>query len=112
LGYSNNGLGARLSGNWQSGTFVRAGAGSTTGDLTFSPLTTATLRIFADFSQMPAFVGQSWARGLRLTFTAGNITNERQKVRDQNGNTPVRYQPAYLDAVGRTVGITLRKLWL
>jgi hypothetical protein len=112
LGYSNNGLGARLSGNWQSGTFVRAGAGSTTGDLSFSPLTTATLRLFADFGQMPAFVGQSWARGLRLTFTASNITNERQKVRDENGNTPVRYQPAYLDALGRTVGITLRKLWL
>lgn len=112
LGYSNNGLGARLSGNWQSGTFVRGGVGSTTGDLTFSPLTTATLRLFADFGQMPKFIGQSWARGLRATFTVSNITNQRQKVRDENGDTPVRYQPAYLDPLGRTVGLTIRKLWL
>jgi hypothetical protein len=112
LGYSNNGLGVRLSGNWQSGTTVTAGPGSTTGDLDFSPLTTATLRIFADFGQMPTFIGKGWARGLRATFTLSNITNERQKVRDENGNTPVRYQPAYLDPLGRTVGITIRKLWL
>lgn len=112
LGYSNNGLGVRLSGNWQSGTTVKAGPGSTTGDLAFSPLTTATLRVFADFGQMPMFIGQSWARGLRATFTLSNITDERQKVRDANGGTPLRYQPAYLDPLGRTVGITIRKLWI
>lgn len=112
LGYSNNGLGVRLSGNWQSGTAVKAGPGSTTGDLDFSSLATATLRVFADFGQMPMFIGKSWARGLRATFTLSNITDERQKVRDQNGATPLRYQPAYLDPLGRTVGITIRKLWL
>lgn len=112
LGYSNNGLGVRLSGNWQSGTTVRAGPTSTTGDLTFKPLTTATVRLFADVGQMPMFIGKEWARGLRVNFTINNIANSRQQVRDQNGATPVRYQPAYLDALGRTVGITVRKLWL
>jgi hypothetical protein len=112
LGYSNNGLGVRLSGNWQSGTTVKAGPGSLTGDLDFSPLATATLRVFADFGQMPMFIGKNWARGLRATFTLSNITDERQRVRDANGNTPLRYQPAYLDPLGRTVGITIRKLWI
>lgn len=112
LGYSNNGIGVRLSGNWQSGTFVRGAVGSTAGDLTFAPLTTTTLRVFADFGQMPMFLGKPWARGLRATFTLGNILNARQKVRGENGETPVRYQPAYLDPLGRTVGITIRKLWL
>ena len=54
----------------------------------------------------------SWGAELRATFTLGNILNARQKVRGENGETPVRYQPAYLDPLGRTVGITIRKLWL
>ena len=110
LGYSNNGLGVRLSGNYRSGSVVRAGAGSTIGDLTFEPLATATLRLFADLSQMPALIGKSWTRGTRITFTVNNITGSRQRVRDANGDTPIRYQPAYLDPLGRTVGVTIRKL--
>ncbi|WP_294392322.1 TonB-dependent receptor [uncultured Sphingomonas sp.] len=110
VGYSNNGLGARLSADWQSATAVRGGDTGALGDLHFSPLATADLRLFADFGQMPAFVGKPWARGLRLTFAVNNITNERQRVRDAAGDTPLRYQPAYLDALGRTVMVTVRKL--
>jgi iron complex outermembrane recepter protein len=107
LGYSNNGLGARMSANWQSATDVRGGQ---SGDLRFSPLTTVDLRLFADFGQMPAFIGKPWARGLRLSVSVDNIANERQRVRDGEGSTPLRYQPAYLDPLGRTVMVTVRKL--
>jgi len=110
LGYSNNGIGARLEGNWKSGTTVLAGPVSTTGDLHFSPLATANLRVFADFAQMQAFLGKPWARGLRLTLAVTNITNSRQDVRDANGITPLRYQGAYLDPIGRAVKVTVRKL--
>jgi iron complex outermembrane recepter protein len=110
LGYSNNGLGARASVQWRSATEVNGAASGTLGDLRFSPLATADLRLFADFGQMPAFIGKPWARGLRLTVAVNNITNERQRVRDAAGDVPLRYQPAYLDALGRTVMVTVRKL--
>jgi iron complex outermembrane receptor protein len=111
LGYSNAGLGVRLSANWQSPTTARAATGSAIGDLRFSDLTTFDLRVFADLGQMPAFIGKGWARNVRLTFGVTNIFNERQTVRDGTGDTPIRYQPAYLDPLGPSVRIGIRKLF-
>lgn len=111
IGYSNAGLGARLSGNWQSATTAKAAASSAIGDLRFSDLTTFDLRLFADLGQMPSLIGKGWARNMRLTFAVTNILNQRQDVRDVNGGTPVRYQPSYLDPLGRTVRIGIRKLF-
>ena len=110
LGYANNGIGVRLSGNWQSGTTVHGGPGSATGDLHFADFVTANLRLFADLSQMTAFTGKKWARGMRLTVSLNNLTDSRQHVRDANGNTPLSYQPAYLDPLGRTIMVSVRKL--
>lgn len=110
LGYSNNGLGVRLDGNYKTSTFVRGDGSGTTGDLHFSSLTTFNLRFFADMGAMPKFITKPWARGLRISFGVNNLFNQRQNVRDDNGSTPLRYQPAYLDPLGRTVSITIRKL--
>ncbi len=46
---------------------------------------------------------------MTLAFT--NIFNQRQMVRDAFGDTPVRYQPAYLDPLGRAIHISIRKLF-
>jgi len=110
LGYSNNGLGARLDSNYKTSTFVRGDGTGTAGDLHFSGLATFNLRFFADVGGMPKFVTKTWARGLRISFGMNNVFDSRQRVRDQNGATPLRYQPAYLDPLGRTVSITIRKL--
>lgn len=110
LGYANNGLGVRLSGNYQTGTRVDEGTASSTGDLRFSGLATANLRLFADLGQIPSMMRKPWARGARVTLELNNIANSRLRVRDANGDTPLRYQPAYLDPLGRTVRITFRKL--
>jgi len=110
LGYSNNGLGARLDSNYKTSTFVRGDGTGTAGDLHFSGLATFNLRFFADVGGMPKFIGKTWARGLRISFGVNNLFDSRQRVRDQNGVTPLRYQPAYLDPLGRTVSITIRKL--
>jgi outer membrane receptor protein involved in Fe transport len=110
LGYSNNGIGIRADGNWKSATSVRGDGTGTTGDLHFSDLATLNLRLFADLAQMPKLIGKPWARGLRVSFGVNNLFNSRQRVRDDNGDTPLRYQPAYLDPLGRTVSISIRKL--
>ncbi|MBB5730208.1 TonB-dependent receptor [Sphingomonas prati] len=113
-GVFRNGYGARLSGDWQSKTFVRAGgtaAGAGDGDLFFSSLATVDLRLFADFSQIPALVPYRFARGMRVSFSVNNLFNQRQGVRDVAGVTPLGYQPGYLDPIGREVRLSVRKLF-
>jgi hypothetical protein len=41
-------------------------------------------------------IGKPWARGLRISFGV-NLFNSRQRARDDDGDTPLRYQPARLD---------------
>ncbi|HEY0314967.1 MAG TPA: TonB-dependent receptor [Sphingomonas sp.] len=111
LGVTNNGIGVRFTGEWQSATTVDGGVGSATGNLHFSSLATANLRLFADLGQNPSLLKHRWARGMRVTLAITNITNSRQHVRDANGETPLSYQPAYLDPMGRTIKLSIRKLF-
>jgi len=109
-GYTNNGLGARLSVNYRSPTEVRTLA--STDDLRFSDLTTANLRFFVDFGGRIDWVrAHPWLRGARVAFEISNVFNQRQRVTDGTGTTPVSYQPDYLDPVGRTVRLSIRKLF-
>ncbi|HEY7006994.1 MAG TPA: TonB-dependent receptor [Sphingomicrobium sp.] len=109
-GYFNNGLGARLSGNLQSGTNVN----TLTGDnLRFSPLATFDLRLFANPGDMPEVaVKHPWLRGTQVQFRVDNIFNSKPKVHDASGNVPLNYQPDLLDPLGRTIMISFRKLFL
>jgi hypothetical protein len=111
-GYFNNGLGARLSANWQSGTDVNGALGAANQRLHFSSLATADLRLFASLGQMPSLVrDHPFLRGTRLTFSVTNLFNSRQSVNDGTGATPLRYQSGYLDPLGRTVMVSFRKLF-
>jgi hypothetical protein len=110
-GLSKNGWGIRASADWQSATHVRGDAGSSVGDLRFSDLTTVNLRLFANLGQMKLFEGKGWARGMRVSFSVDNLFDQRLRVRDADGATPISYQPAYLDPLGRTVKLSIRKLF-
>ena len=114
-GIFRNGLGARLTGTWQSGTVVRGGPdgqGDTTGDLFFSDLATLNLRLFADLGARRDLVRRHrWLRGTRVTIAVDNILNARPDVRDAFGATPLSYQPAYLDPLGRTIRLSIRKVF-
>ncbi|MES2498014.1 MAG: TonB-dependent receptor [Pseudomonadota bacterium] len=105
--YSNNGLGARITGTWQSGTTVIGGGSS--GDLRFSPIMKMNARLFVNLAQIPALVDSGWARGARLSLRIDNVFDTRPKVRDANGQTPLRYQAGYLDPLGRVIKIEFRK---
>ena len=95
------GVGARLSADWRSATTV-AGAAETGGEvLHFSDLGTINFRLFDYLGQQPWVVQRvPLARGGRVT-----------QVRDQTGATPLIYQGAYLDPAGRTITLSLRKLF-
>ena len=109
-GWSNNGLGARLSANWRSGTRVDSLTGD---DLRFSPYSTFDLRLFANLGEQPGLVLKNpWLRGTSVRFEVNNIFDSKPRVRDATGNVPLNYQPDLLDPLGRTVMISFRKLFL
>jgi hypothetical protein len=113
-GLFKNGLGARVTANWHSGTFVRGGAlagGGTGDDLFFNDFTTVNLRLFADLGLQPFAREHPFLRGMRVSLSIDNLFDSRQQVRDRLGTTPISYQPGYLDPLGRSVRLSVRKLF-
>ena len=109
-GWFNNGLGARLSANYRSGTRVDSLTGD---DLRFSPLATFDLRLFANPGDIPELViKHPWLRGTQVRFEISNIFDAKPKVRNAAGDVPLNYQADLLDPLGRTIGFTIRKLFL
>ena len=104
-----------MSVDWQSATHVDGALGGTAGGasrLDFGSLATVDLRLFANLGQMPSLVKRHpFLRGARVSIGIDNLFNQRQSVADASGNTPVRYQPGYMDPLGRAVTISFRKLF-
>jgi uncharacterized membrane protein YgcG len=113
-GLFKNGLGVRLTANWQSSTFVRGGpvaAGGTGEDLFFDDFASVNLRLFADLGLQPFAREHPFLRGMRVSLSVDNLFDSRQQVRDRLGATPLSYQPGYLDPLGRSVRLSVRKLF-
>ncbi|HYD38246.1 MAG TPA: TonB-dependent receptor, partial [Allosphingosinicella sp.] len=113
-GLFKDGFGARLTANWRSSTFVRGGpvAGGGTGDdLFFDDHATVNLRLFADLGLQPFARENRFFRGMRVSLAIDNLFDSRQRVRDSLGTTPLSYQPGYLDPLGRSVRLSVRKLF-
>ncbi len=109
-GYFNNGLGARVSANWRSGTRVDSSTGD---DLHFSPLATFDLRLFANLGERFDLVAKHpWLRGSSVRLEVNNVFDSKPRVRNSAGDVPSSYQPDLLDPLGRTVSISIRKLFL
>lgn len=106
---TSGGLGIRSGITWRGKSSLESNINGTTERLTFSPLLTLNVRAFADANRI--LPHSSWAKGFRLSLDVLNVTNDRQKVRDSFGNTPLQYQPGYRDPIGRTVEIELRKVF-
>jgi iron complex outermembrane recepter protein len=108
-GWFYNGIGFRVSGAWRSPTTVKTG---TAPNLLFSGLATISLRAFINLDQRKSLIKAApWLKGTRLAFRLNNITGAIQNVRDPSGATPFRYQSGYVDPLGRTFEISLRKVF-
>jgi iron complex outermembrane receptor protein len=108
------GLGTRLSANYRSGTTVRGSGLPGSSDLRFGDLATFDLRTFVNLEQQkwltrdgdPGF----W-KGARFGINVRNLFDARQRVTDDTGTVPLRYQPGLIDPVGRFVEIEFRKMF-
>ena len=110
VGYFQNGMGAFLNGSWRSG--YRLNGATANQDLYFSDQANFSLNVFADLSSQPQLLrAHPWLRGTRVQLQAQNLFDTRQSVRDALGVTPQAYQDDFRDPLGRTVRISVRKLF-
>ena len=106
VGYAERGLGLRLTTQHRSRSFIEA-SGSTANVLSFEPLTTFSLRAWVQGERLAPTA--KWLKGTRISLSVANLTDVRERVVNSFGFTPLSYQPAYRDPIGRTIEIELRK---
>lgn len=109
-GLFGNGVGIRLSGNYTGSTRLDGSGlpGSTT--IFFDDLAKFDLRLFADIDQLTGSKS-AFLKNVRVSLRADNIFDTQLKVVDENGDTPLNFQPFLIDPVGRFVGVDIRKLF-
>lgn len=108
LGVFKDGMGAFLRTNWTDSTRIDGGTGP---DLNFSGRTTVNLNLFVDLGAQTSWVERySWLKGARLQLGINNLFDSRTEVTSSAGDTPLNYQPDYLDPEGRSISLSLRKI--
>jgi hypothetical protein len=107
-----NGIGLRFNGSYKSGTDVNGTGLPGSSDLHFGSLFTLDLRAFADLGRQAKLVkAVPFFENARVSFSVKNVFDARQKVTDQNGVVPLRYQPFLIDPNGRTFQVEFRKMF-
>lgn len=92
---------------WRAPTRIRSTIAES--DLRFTPATT--MGIYSQLEGQQLAPKAAWAKGVTFQFEVRNLLNDRPDVRDRNGAVPFRFQPAFLDAYGRIVKLSVRKLF-
>ena len=88
------------------------GLGGAAGDLRFADIATVNIALFANLAdRLGGRAAPPWLKGSRVALGIANVLDARPRIRDAAGSTPLSYQPAYLDPLGRTVTLSLRKLF-
>lgn len=109
LALSGQGYGVRLNGTYRSASTLQSGSLAAPDELRFASLFTANLRTFVELDSI--WPKSTLLKQTRVSLGINNLANRRQTVTDASGTVPLRFQPAYRDAVGRTVEIELRKVF-
>ncbi len=105
------GINFRLGGRWRAPTRAGAGYGAQAGSqLHFSSLMKVNANLSFDFDQLPAMTrDHPWLAKTFISLDIDNLFNARQHVRDANDETPLSYQPSYLDPLGRTIRLRIAR---
>lgn len=107
--------GARLTADWRSRSRTRSLSSaptSTDRDLKSSGYTTVNFSLFANPAEpLGGKNAPGWIKGTRVALTVTNLFNARPRVVDSNGLTPIVYRPVYLEPLGRTFSLSLRKVF-
>lgn len=105
-----NGLGGRIDLRWDSPTSLTGSAITGGESIQFNSLSTLNFNIFVNLQE--AFNKDNKSLLLkrsRLTLDVNNAFNQRPVARTDDGLTPIRFQQAYLDPLGRMISLSFRK---
>lgn len=109
-GWFYNGMGVRVSGQYESGSFVDGGTAPGATDLRFGDIATVNLRLFYNLDSNTKLVeAVPFLKGSRISLSLDNVFDAQQRVTDQSGMVPLSYQPGFLDPRGRFFEIDFRK---
>ena len=109
-GIFNNGVGARISANYQSGSTVDGDILTGSSDLRFGSLATVDLRLFFNLDSRPKLVKSlPFLKNSRVSLRMVNIFNAIQNVRNSSNNVPINFQRGFIDPRGRFVQFRFRK---
>ncbi len=107
IGTAYNGTGLQATVNWKSRSRIVTGTSDARNTLVFDPLLRLDVSAFADLGTV--FDSTGALKGSRVSLSVENLFDAKQRVHDDAGETPLRYQPYLLNALGRTVSLSLRK---
>lgn len=107
VGLAHDGTGAQFNFSWKSAARVTGGTASNPNNIEFDAFLRVDLSVFRNLDAV--FPGNALAKGMRVSLGVDNLLGAKQRVRDRNGITPLRYQPYLLNSSARVVGISLRK---
>ena len=107
-GIFGQGVGMRFSARYTGETRLEGSVG--TSDILVGDLATFNLRVFAEVGQLTGR-NDGILKNLRISLRADNVFDAQRRIVDENGDTPINYQPFLVDPVGRFVGVDIRKLF-
>jgi hypothetical protein len=106
LGYAEWGWGVRGSIQARGASLIEA-RGTTANVLRFHALTSFSLRTWIQGERLAP--RSNWMKGSRISLFVLNITGARERVEDRLGVTPLSYQRAYRDPIGRSIELQFHK---
>lgn len=109
-GIFNDGLGARVTGNFRSATTVDGDILTGSSDLRFGSLATIDLRIFYNIDSRPNITKTiPFLKGSRISLSVDNVFNAIQNITNLSGDVPINFQRGFIDPRGRFVQLRFRK---
>ncbi|GAA0282625.1 hypothetical protein GCM10009127_25030 [Alteraurantiacibacter aestuarii] len=107
-----NGFGLIWDGRYTGSSTINGTGLPGSTDLAFGDYFTLNVRAFADLGQRAKLVeAVPLLAGSRVGIGIDNIFDARQRVTDDAGLVPLRYQPFLIDPIGRSFEIEFRKLF-
>ncbi|MGV3555858.1 MAG: hypothetical protein ACO1OD_11435 [Croceibacterium sp.] len=107
-----NGMGLRFRGTYGGKSRIDGSGLPGSTDLYFDDIFKLDLRLFADLGRKEKLVAAApFLKGTRVSLAVDNVFDARQRVTDNSGAVPLRYQPFLVDPIGRKFEIEFRKLF-
>ena len=109
-GIFGQGMGMRLSGRYTGKARLDGSGLPGSSDLFFGDIASFDIRVFSEVGELLGS-NEGLLKNFRVSCVVDNVFDAQRRVIDENGDTPLNYQPFLIDPVGRYVGIDLRKLF-